>query len=497
MSKTFPGVRALNNVSFGLSKGSVKGLMGENGAGKSTLLKILSGAYRASSGEILIAGTSQSFQSTKDALNAGIAVIYQELNLVPEMSVAENLLLGHLPTRFGLIDRHQIWGRASKQLQSLGETFSPDTKIKDLSIGQRQMVEIAKALMHDAQIIAFDEPTSSLSKKETKKLFQTIKDLKNNGRVVLYVSHRMEEIFEICDNLTVLRDGGVVRNYCDITSVTRDLLITDMVGRSIQDIYSWRPRQLGETLLDVHDLHGEGCHYPASFKVRKGEILGFFGLVGAGRSELLKLLFGATRKKGGVVKIRGSSADIDNVGRAIHVGVMLCPEDRKQEGIIPIRSVAENINLSARRHWTKRGMFLNKKKEYENAKMYIERLKIKTPGPEQLIQNLSGGNQQKAILARWLSEDIQVLLMDEPTRGIDVGAKNEIYNLMYQMADQGIALIVVSSDLSEILGVCDRIHVMREGQIVGEFSRETATDEAILKLALPVANNNSENGNHD
>lgn len=490
VSKFFPGVKALDCITFGISEGSVRGLMGENGAGKSTLLKILSGANKASSGDVLINGQVQAFHSTRDALDAGIAIIYQELNLVPEMSVTENLFLGHMPARFGFINSKTMHETAKEQLKKLGEEFSPDTKIKNLSIGQRQMVEIAKALLYDARIIAFDEPTSSLSEKETRKLFQTIHDLKAKGRVILYVSHRMEEIFTICDSLTVLRDGRLVKNYADITTVSNDGLVADMVGRSIENIYGWRPRQVRNCMMDVSGILGEGIQKPASFSISSGEIVGFFGLIGAGRTELMKLIFAANKMKAGAIKLDGRPVTFRNVAQAIRHGVMLCPEDRKNEGIIPIRSVAENINLSARRNWSRAGIFLNAKKEQTNAESFIKRLRIKTPTVHQLIRNLSGGNQQKAILARWLSEDIKVLLMDEPTRGIDVGAKNEIYNLMYELADQGIAIVVVSSDLPEVLGVSDRIMVMREGCIVGEVPRDKATQETILKMALPVSEEN-------
>ncbi len=487
ISKNYPGVKALDDVSFGIAKNSIKGLMGENGAGKSTLLRILAGAETASSGEVRINGQTHVSHSPKEALDAGIAVIYQELNLVPEMSVAENLLLGHFPTRFCFINHSEIRDRARHQLRSLGENFSPDSKVKNLSIGQCQMVEIAKALMYDAQIIAFDEPTSSLSQKETRKLFQTIRTLKDRGRVILYVSHRMEEIFELCDNLTILRDGRLIRNYDDIKKVTRDLLITDMVGRSIKDIYGYRERSLGKIQFEAHEVSGAGIPKPQSFQLKKGEILGFFGLVGAGRTELVKMLSAASRMKQGTLKMEGKPLVFKNIAQAIRNGVMLCPEDRKHDGIIPVGSVAENINLSARRHWSRFGIFLNQKMERQNANTFIERLRIKTPDAFQLVRNLSGGNQQKVILARWLGENIKVLLMDEPTRGIDVGAKHEIYNLMYELADQGVSIIMVSSDLAEILGVSDRIIVMRDGTLIGELSRDSATQENIMEMALPVS----------
>ena len=495
VSKAFPGVQALDDISFGVDQGAINGLMGENGAGKSTLLKILSGAQLPSSGEIRIDGRSQIFKGTKEAISAGITVIYQELNLVPELSVAENLLLGHLPGPFGLVDKKALLQEASRHLTSLGEDIDPQLKVKELSIGQRQMVEIAKALTHDARIIAFDEPTSSLSEREVRRLFSAIRDLKARGRAILYVSHRIEEIFELCDSITVFRDGRLVRQHPDVSQVTRDMLVSDMVGRSIHNIYGYRPRAQGEVLLEVDALEGKGLRAPASFTVRQGEIVGFFGLIGAGRTELMKLISGAVQPTAGRLRLGGRPIRFRTVRSAITSGVVLCPEDRKQEGIIPIRSVMDNINISARRHFSWGGFVLRQAREIENAQKFVDELTIRTPSLDQIIANLSGGNQQKVILARWLGEKIRVLLMDEPTRGIDVGAKNEIYNLIYDLAARNLAVVVVSSDLPEILGICDRILVMREGLIVASVPREEATQESILSLALPVSDSKGES--HD
>lgn len=487
ISKVFPGVKALDNVSFGAARGSVHGLVGENGAGKSTLLKILSGAYIPTSGDVLINGEKKVFHNTRDALHARIAVIYQELNLVPDLSVAENLLLGHMPKTSVFINKRQLYRMAQQQIAELMEHFDPKTKVKNLSIGQRQMIEIGKALLHNAEILAFDEPTSSLSEREVTQLFKIIKTLQAQGKVIIYVSHRLEEIFKICDTVTVFRDGKHIETFADMKQVSHNLLVQRMVGREIKDVYGYRPRPKGEPLFEVRQLRGQGLTQPISFTASKGEIVGFFGLVGAGRSELLKAIFGATTIESGQILVNGQAVPVKNPPSAINHGICLSPEDRKYEGIIPIRPVSENINISCRRRFLRAGLFLDKKRERENTDFFIEKLAIKTPSRNQLIGNLSGGNQQKAILARWLSEDVEVFLLDEPTRGIDVGAKYEIYQLMYQLAEEGKAVVFVSSDLPEVMGVADRVIVMRDGAITGELQRKDVSEERILSMALPQA----------
>jgi L-arabinose transport system ATP-binding protein len=486
VSKSFPGVRALDRVSFSVREGSVHALIGENGAGKSTLLKVLSGLYRPDGGAVLMGGTAQSFRSTAAAIRAGVAVIYQELQLVPELSVAENLYLGNLPARMGWVNTPDMIAAAARQLEDLGERIDPKAKVGSLSIGQRQMVEIAKALARDAKVIAFDEPTSSLSARETDRLFAVIGKLKRQGRVILYVSHRMEEIFEVCDSATVLRDGRLAHTYESVEGVSRGELVEKMVGRSIEDIFHYQPRTPGAEVLKVDALTGPGLSEPASFTARAGEIVGFFGLVGAGRTELMKVIYGARRARSGQVFIDGGAVNPSSPRQAIRAGIVLCPEDRKKEGIIPIRSVMENLNISGRRHFSRLGFFINESRERANAGKHVERLAIRTPSLGQLVMNLSGGNQQKVILARWLSERIRVILFDEPTRGIDVGAKSEIYSIIYELAGAGIAVVVVSSELPEVLGICDRICVMREGAIVADVPRGQASQQKILGLALPA-----------
>ncbi len=485
--KNFPGVKALDNITFGARKGSVHGLIGENGAGKSTLLKILSGAYQPSSGSITINNKDVKFANASVAIAAGVAVIYQELQLVPELSIAENIFLGHLPAnRCGWVDKKELLKQAMVELERIGENFSPNTRLSKLSIAQRQMVEIAKALSQGAEIIAFDEPTSSLSERETKQLFKIIADLKAQGKIIFYVSHRMEEIFTVCDAVTVFRDGQHVNTEYDINKVDNDSLVKMMVGRELKDIYNYCSRQTGTELISVKELTGPGLTAPASFAVNKGEIVGFFGLVGAGRTELMRLIFGAEKTTGGSITLNNKKYSSARPSHAIKKRVAYVPEDRKQDGIIPIATVEENINVTSRPNHSTGRFWLNNNWERKNALDQIKSLRVKTPSAKQLMKNLSGGNQQKAILGRWLSEKVDLLLFDEPTRGIDVGAKSEIYEITYKLAEEGTGIIVVSSDLPEVLGISDRIIVMREGKISGELSRDAASPAAVLKLALPV-----------
>lgn len=485
IGKTFPGVKALDDISFCCHAGQIHALMGENGAGKSTLLKILSGSYTPSAGEIKIKGNTVQFANTMDALNSGVAIIYQELHLVPEMSVAENIYLGQLPSKRGLVNKSLLNYESGLQLQHLGLDIDPQTPLKYLSIGQWQMVEIAKALARNAKVIAFDEPTSSLSAREIEQLFRVIRELRAEGRVILYVSHRMEEIFALSDAITVFKDGRYVRTFDDMSQVNHDTLVQAMVGRDLGDIYGYQPRECGEVRLDVRNVVAPGVKKPVSLQVRRGEVVGLFGLVGAGRSELMKALFGGTRITQGEVLLDGKTMNVRSPIDAIRQGMMLCPEDRKADGIIPVHSVCENINISARRNTLTAGCLINSRWESENADKQIGALNIKTPSQEQLIMNLSGGNQQKVILGRWLSEEMNVILLDEPTRGIDVGAKHEIYNVIYQLAHQGIAVLFASSDLPEVLGLADRVIVMREGEIAGELRRGEASEAEALALAMP------------
>ncbi|PMV21750.1 MULTISPECIES: L-arabinose ABC transporter ATP-binding protein AraG [unclassified Pseudomonas] len=485
IGKEFPGVKALAQISFEARPREVHALMGENGAGKSTLLKILGGAYLPSSGSLQIGAQTMAFRNAADSIASGVAVIHQELHLVPEMTVAENLFLGHLPTRFGVVNRRRLRKQALACLKGLADEIDPDEKLGRLSLGQRQLVEIAKALSRGAHVIAFDEPTSSLSAREIDRLMAIITRLRDEGKVVLYVSHRMEEVFRICNAVTVFKDGRYVRTFDDMSTLTHDQLVTCMVGRDIQDIYDYRPREQGEVALKVEGLLGPGLREPVSLQVHKGEILGLFGLVGAGRTELFRLLSGLTRSTAGLLELCGQPLQLHSPRDAIAAGVLLCPEDRKKEGIIPLSSVAENINISARGAHSAFGWLLRDGWEKANADRQIKSMKVKTPNAEQKIMYLSGGNQQKAILGRWLSMPMKVLLLDEPTRGIDIGAKSEIYQIIHNLAASGIAVIVVSSDLMEVMGISDRILVMSEGALTGELTRDQADEARLLQLALP------------
>jgi len=486
VSKSFPGVQALDDVSFSVGTGSVRALVGENGAGKSTLLKVLSGVYRASGGTLRINGVEQTFANTSASLAAGISVIYQELVTVPKLSVAENLFLGHLPLKYGMVDYPRLYEDARAALASLADDVDPRVPLGRLSIGQQQMVEIAKALTRGARILAFDEPTSSLSAREIEKLFAVIERLRGEGRTILYVSHRMEEIFQICDSVTVFKDGRHIETFETMDGLNQDILINRMVGRDIKDVYNYSSRSYGNVSIEMRNIMGPGLRQPISLQAREGEILGLFGLVGAGRTEFLKLIYGAVRRTAGEILLKGVPTKVETPRDAIDRGIVFCSENRKAEGIIPLGSVQENINISARRRYGHRFGIINETWEHRNAKEQVRALDVRTPSLEQRICNLSGGNQQKVILARWLSDRMNVILFDEPTRGIDVGARSEIYALIRRLAERGVAILMVSSDLPEVLGVSDRIAVMRDGTLSGVVERENATEQKILGMALPV-----------
>ncbi|MDR3372833.1 MAG: L-arabinose ABC transporter ATP-binding protein AraG [Ancalomicrobiaceae bacterium] len=485
IGKTYPGVRALDDISFSVPKGTIHGLVGENGAGKSTLIRILSGDTEADDGEIRIDGDVQHFSSTRDAFAARVVVVHQELQLVASLTVAENLTLGRFPARAGVIDFRGMIAHVGAKLREIGISVDPKTPVSQLSLGERQMIEVAKAVMMDARVIALDEPTSSLSSRESEVLFDLIGRLKAQGKVVVYISHRLDEIFRLCDGCTVLRDGRLAAHHTSIDGLTRDMLVSEMVGRAIVDIWGWRGRSLGKPRLVVDQISGKHLPQPASFTARAGEIHGFFGLVGSGRSELMRLVYGADKRWGGRIDIDGVVLSGRDPKRSIRAGLVLCSEDRKYDGIIQGMSVTENIVVSARRHFSPFGV-TRPAKETETAEKFIKTLRIRTPSARQDVVNLSGGNQQKVVLARWLAEsDIRVLIVDEPTRGIDVGAKAEIYDLLYSLAERGIAIVVVSSELPEVMGISDRISVMCEGRIVASFERADFDEHTILAAALP------------
>ncbi len=478
VTKTFPGVTALDGVSFSVAGGSVHALCGENGAGKSTLLKVLSGAHKPDAGRVLLDGRPFHPATTADALRAGVAVIYQELQLVDDLSVAENVSLGHFPVRAGLIDRRRLEARAREALGALGVDIDPNARLGDLPIALRQTVEIAKALTWDARVLALDEPTSSLSARETDALFTLVRRLRDDGRAVVYITHRLAEVREVCDAVTVLRDGRHVRTSDRLTDVTDDQIVLDMVGREVGEVFPYRPRPLGETALQVRGLTGPGLAAPVNLSVRQGEIVGVFGLVGSGRTELLKALFGWGR---GEVEVGGRPVSLRSPAEAIAAGIGLCPEDRKAEGIVAGASVTENVSLVG-----PRGFWVDDRAERARAQTLVDLLRVRTPSLDQPIGLLSGGNQQKAVLARWLDRGLELLLLDEPTRGVDVGAKAEVYRIVHSLAEAGTAVLLVSGEIAEVRGVADRVLVMSEGRLVADVDRAEATEERLMRLALPA-----------
>jgi ribose transport system ATP-binding protein len=483
IGKSFPGVRALNEVDLALGHGQVLGLIGENGAGKSTLMKILAGVQPPDEGEILIEGQPVAINSTREALALGIALIHQELNLATNLSVGANVFLGREPLRGGLIDDTRINAESRKYLSMVGLDIDPTTLLEDLTIGKQQMVEIAKALSVDARVLIMDEPTSSLSQAETEYLFKVIKDLRERGVSVIYISHRLSEVKELSDRAAVLRDG---ENAGELAreEINHDAMVRLMVGRDLSGHFAKDKRETGDIALEVCDLRTIAHpHHGLSFSLQAGEIVGLAGLVGAGRTEMLETLFGATPGIGGVIKIGGQDTVIGSPLEAIGMGMALAPEDRKEQGLVVDMNVRENMSLAALLRDSKRGGLLDFAKENEITSEMIRVLGVKTPSHEQIVRYLSGGNQQKVVLGKWLAMKPEILLLDEPTRGIDVGAKREIYGLMEKLAKSGVAILFVSSEMEEILGMADRVLVMHEGRITGELSREEITEETVMQLA--------------
>ncbi len=482
IGKSFPGVRALRGVSFSVDAGEVVAVLGENGAGKSTLMKILAGVQTADTGEIRLDGQPVSIRSVQEGLAHGIALIHQELNLATNLSVGANLFLGREPTRRGLIDEREIASRSRELLARVGLDLAPATLVGDLPIGRQQLVEIAKALSTDARLLIMDEPTSSLSQGEAERLFEVVKDLRRNGVSILYISHRLGEVVELADRVVVLRDG---ENAGELArgEITHDRMVSLMVGRDLSQFYAHEPHPPGEVALSVAGLRTPAHPgHEISFELRAGEIVGMAGLVGAGRTEVLQTLFGITPARGGTVSVGGVPTTISNPGIAIAAGIALVPEDRKQQGLILGMAVADNLSLASIARDQRAG-FLNFAAERELAEEMTHRMRIKTPSPRQIVRFLSGGNQQKVVLGKWLAMKPKVLLLDEPTRGIDIGAKREIYALMEELARQGVAILFVSSELEEVIGMSDRALVMHEGRLAGELPREALGEEAIMRLA--------------
>jgi ABC-type sugar transport system ATPase subunit len=482
IDKSFAGVHALANVSLSLAHGEVLALVGENGAGKSTLIKVLGGAHPPDGGEIRLNGRAVSFNSPADAQRHGIAVIYQEFNLIPDLSIRENIFLGREPSRYGFIRRGEERRAAKALFQTIGTQLDPDARCRDLSVSQQQKVEIAKALSQQARIVVMDEPTAALSGQEAEQLFTIIRDLKARGLGVIYVSHRLEEIFAVADRVMVLRDGAVVGDV-PIAAVDRARLIEMMVGRPLAMEFPPRNVPRGDARLRVENLSRGTAVLGVSFQVRAGEIVGLAGLAGAGRTETARLIFGADRADRGRLLVDGREVKVSGPCDAIRHRICLLSEDRKAQGLIVKHSVQHNFGLPNLKRFAL-GPFVNRGEERAAFNGYAAKLAIKSADPDQPAATLSGGNQQKVVLAKWLAANADIILFDEPTRGIDVGAKFEIYLLMNELAEQGKAILMISSELPELLGMCDRILVMHAGRIRGEITDvANATQADILSLA--------------
>ena len=481
ITKTFPGVKALSDVDFELKEGEVHALLGENGAGKSTLIKVLGGIYHADSGEIEISGKNVKINSVQDAEANGIAIIHQELVLVPYMSVAENIFLGRELGAGITVNLKAQEKEAQAVLDRLGMDIDARTLVKDLSIAKQQMVEITKAVATNSRILVMDEPTSSISEKEVENLFNIMRDLTSQGVGIIYISHKMSELQEICDRVTVMRDGEYVGTKV-VKETSKDDLIAMMVGRQLTSYYERDFLEPGEEVLRVENINDNKRVFNVSFNLKKGEIVGFAGLVGAGRSETMQAIFGLTKGSTGDVYINGKKVDIKSPIDAMKNGLVMVPESRKEQGLYLIQDVRYNTTIEILDQFIK-NLNVNTKKETEVTQKYIDMMSTKTPSQQQIIGNLSGGNQQKVLIGRWLATDPQILILDEPTRGIDVGAKAEIYAIMNNLLKQGVSIIMISSEMPEIINMSDRVYVMAEGKIAGCIDHEEISQEAIMKLA--------------
>lgn len=484
--KSFPGVKALDNVNIALRKGTVHAVVGENGAGKSTLMKIINGLYQRDEGQVFLDGKEVHFSGPMESSAAGIAMIYQELNFFPELSIAENIYMKRQPTSKGRVDWNKMYEMAKVILDENDLPYDPRTKIKELPIASIQMLEIAKAVAFNAQVIIMDEPTSSISNKEVEKLFEKVNELRAKGISFLYISHKMEEIFKIADDITVIRDGKSIISG-PAGDFNEDSIIMHMVGRSIENVYPKEILPVGDIAFEAKNLCSDGMFKDVSFNVRKGEIVGMAGLVGAGRSEVCRAIFGLDPLDSGEITLNGKPYTPKDVTHAIKNKILMITEDRKKEGIIGVRSCRENITIT--HHRMSKGGFMNLKQEIEDAERMSDMLKVRFAGIETPIGSLSGGNQQKVLIARWLMLESDLLILDEPTRGIDVGAKLEIYNIMTDLAKKGYAILMISSELPELLGMCDRIYVMSQGYLNGELNRDEFTQERVMQMATGLVKN--------
>jgi rhamnose transport system ATP-binding protein len=482
ITKRFSGVEVLHQVSFGLRPGEVHALLGENGAGKSTLVKVMTGVHQPDGGQIYLHGQPITFSAPRASLQAGIAAIYQELSLFPDLNVAENIFVGRQPTGAGgRLDWRTLYAEADKLLSALGMHLDLKQKARNLSIAQQQMVEIARALSIDARILIMDEPTSSLTLGEVADLFRLVRRLREQGTAIVFISHRLEELFEIADRVTVLRDGAYVDTR-PLAEVSRDELIRLMVGRPITNLFPKKEVAIGEVALKVERLSSEGIFEDVSFELRRGEILGMAGLVGAGRTDVARAIFGVEPPTSGRIEIDGQPVTIGSPQQAIDLGLALAPEDRQLHGLIPPMNIVANISLPMLGAYARRG-WLRPKQERDATFAAAQQMEVRANNIWQRARELSGGNQQKVVLAKWLSTQPRILILDEPTRGIDVGTKAAIHALMSELAGQGLAILMISSELPEVLGMSDRILVMREGRVTGHFTRAEATQEKIMAAA--------------
>ncbi|WP_019121200.1 sugar ABC transporter ATP-binding protein [Brevibacillus massiliensis] len=490
ISKTYPGVQVLHNVSLKLRPGTVHVLMGENGAGKSTLMKIIAGIVQPTSGDIVLFGKKVKFNSPRDGLRHGISMIHQELSPIPDMTIAENLFLGREHQYKGTFVIHykKMNEEAAKLLSGIGLKIDPGTKMRDLTVAETQMVEIAKAISYNSDIIIMDEPTSAITDREVETLFSLINQLKSQNKSIIYISHKMDEIYRIADEISVLRDGHYIGTYA-ASQITPDQLINKMVDRELKEVFPEKKAKVSqEVVLKVKNLSHSKKFRDISFEVRAGEIVGIAGLMGSGRTEVVESIFGIRPLDSGEIYIRGTKVKIRNAKEAIRHRIALITEDRKQQGLILPLSVKDNMTLLSLKDFQRGKIIIDRKKEQSKAKEYVSSLKIKTAGLQQSVGSLSGGNQQKVVLAKWLMKAPEILIFDEPTRGVDIGAKAEIYKLIADLAEQGVAIILISSELPEVLGMSDRIIVFHEGKISGELQKQEATQEKIMKLATGTNN---------
>ena len=481
LTKTYPGVTALNNVSLQVRRGEIHAIMGENGAGKSTLIKTITGAIHPDSGVIRFDG--REFSSLTPALSAevGIGAIYQEFNLVYQLSVAENIFLGNYPGKGGMVDFKEMNQKAAEVLDRVGVPIPPQAIVYGLTVGRQQIVEIARSLVKNIKLLIMDEPSAPLTTAEVDQMLEIVRTLRDEGMTIIYISHRMEEVFGLADRISVFRDGQYVTTLVT-AETTMDELIRYMVGRQLKTEFPARRTPIGEEVLRVENLTGNGVH-DINFTLHRGEILGFAGLLGAGRTETMQLIFGAAKKTGGKIFLNGQEVDIKGTEDAMDRGIGLVPEDRKRHGVFLPMPIGWNVSISAIKKKLMTGIIVDKKKEKELAKKYIQLLGVKTPSMNQLVANLSGGNQQKVVVATVLATDASIVIVDEPTRGIDVGAKQEMYELIREMAEQGASIIMVSSEMAEVIGLSDRVVVLHEGEQMGILERSELTQERILTLA--------------